>query len=89
MKSLSLQVTYRKGRPSAAYIYLDRQPGSRSTRTAVLAPDIVVDFGPDDRPIGIEIIDPETVTTADILSVFDKLGLVRPDEHELAPLEAA
>jgi hypothetical protein len=48
-----------------------------------------VDFGPDDRPIGIEIIDPETVTTADILSVFDKLGLVRPDEHELAPLEAA
>jgi len=89
MKSLSLQVTYRKGRASAAYIYLDRQPGAKSARTAVVAPDIVVDFGSDDRPIGIEIVDPEGVTTDDILSVFDKLGLVRPDEHELAPLEAA
>jgi hypothetical protein len=41
------------------------------------------------RPIGIEIVDPEGVTTAEILSVFDKLGLVRPEERELAPLEAA
>jgi hypothetical protein len=89
MKSLSLQVTYREGRPSAAYIYLDRQPGMKSARTEVVAPEIVVDFGFDDRPIGIEIVDPLGVTTADILSVFDALGLVRPQKHELAPLEAA
>jgi hypothetical protein len=87
--SLSLQVTYRKGKPWAAYIYLDRRPGSESARTAQLAQDIVVDFASDGRPIGIEIIDPTMVTTADILSVFDELGLVRPDEHELAPLQAA
>jgi len=88
MKSLSLQITYRKGRPSAAYLYLG-QRGTKSVRTAVVRPDIVVDFGEDDRPVGIEIVDPETVTTSEILSVFDELGLARPDLRELAPLEAA
>jgi hypothetical protein len=89
MKSISLQVTYRKGRPSAAYIYFDRRPGTKSARTAELAPDIVVDFAPDDQPIGLEIVDPESVTVEDILAVFDQLGLARPDGSELAPLDAA
>ena len=89
MKSISLQVTYQKGRPSAAYIYLDRRPGTRSARSVEWAPNIVVDFASDDRPIGLEIVDPEHVTTADILAVFDSLGLARPDDSVLAPLEAA
>jgi hypothetical protein len=89
MKPISLQVTYRKGRPSAAYIYLDRRPGTKSARTAELSPDIVVDFAPDDQPIGLEIVDPESVTVENILAVFDQLGLARPDSSELAPLEAA
>ena len=70
MKSISLQVTYRKGRPSAAYIHLDRRPGTKSARTVELAPDIVVDFASDDQPIGLEIVDLESVTIEDILAVF-------------------
>jgi hypothetical protein len=89
MTSISLQVTYRKGRPSAAYIYLDRRPGTRSARTVELAPDVVVDFASDDQPIGLEIVDPESVRVEDILAVFDQLGLARPDDSELAPLKAA
>jgi len=89
MSSISLQVTYRKGRPSAAYIYLDRPLGVRSARNAELSPGIVVDFASDDRPLGLEIVDPESVTIADILAVFDRLHVARPDVRELAPLKAA
>ena len=43
MKTISLQVTYRKGRPFAAYIYLDRRPGEKSARTQEVTSDLLVD----------------------------------------------
>jgi uncharacterized protein YuzE len=89
MSALSIQVTYRRGKASVAYIDLDHRAGASSVRQAEVAPDIIVDFGDDESPIGIEIVDPERVTVPSILSVFDKLGLDRPDERELAPLDAA
>lgn len=89
MKSISLQVTYRKGRPSAAYIWLDHRPGTKSTRSVEWKPDLIVDFAADDRPIGVEVVDPENVTTADIFAVFDGLGLARPDAADLVPLASA
>jgi hypothetical protein len=89
MKTLSIQVTYRRGRRSVAYIALDHRPDRKSLRTAEVAPGFIVDFGEDEHPIGIEIIDPEAASVAEVLSVFDRLGLARPDERELAPLEAA
>mgnify|MGYP003394968128 CR=1 FL=1 len=89
MKSISLQVTYRKGRPSAAYIRLDHRPGAKSARSVECAPDLIVDFAADGRPIGVEVIDPEGVTTGQIFAVFDGLGLARPDAADLSPLAAA
>ena len=89
MKSISLQVTYRKGRPSAAYIWLDHRLGTKSVRSVEWAPDLVVDYAADGRPIGLEVIDPEKVTNTDIFAVFDGLGLARPDAADLSPLAAA
>ncbi len=89
MNTISLQVTYRKGRPFAAYIYLSRRPGDKSVRTEEVTPDLLVDYAADGRPLGIEIVTPEAVPTEEILKVFDELGLGRPAEDELAPLRAA
>ena len=89
MKPISLQVTYRKGRPFAAYIHLDRQHGEKIARSEEIAPEIVVDFAPDERPIGVEIISPDVTSVDEILAVFDKLGVGRPELVELAPLVAA
>lgn len=89
MKTISVQVTYRKGRPFAGYIYLGRRPGESAARTEEVTPDLLVDYAEDGRPLGIEVVTPEAVPIAEILRVFDRLGLNRPAETELAPLQAA
>ncbi len=89
MTGISLQITYRKGRPFAAYIHLDRRPGERSVRSEELGPEIVVDFAADGRPLGVEIVSPDVTPIEDVLKVFDRLGLGRPEASELAPLVAA
>ena len=86
---ISLQVTYRKGQPFAAYIYLDHAPGQKAVRSEEVAPEIVVDYDGDERPIGVEIVSPGATSVDEILAVFDELGLSRPDLSELAPLVAA
>ena len=89
MKPIELHVSYMKGRPFAAYIHLERRPGEKSVRTQEFAPEIVVDFAEDDRPIGIEVITPEAVTVETVLEVFDALDLERPTPEEVAPCAAA
>jgi len=89
MNSISLQITYRKGRPFAAYITLDRLPGEKSARSEEMAREIVVDFASDGRPLGVEIVSPDVTSLEEILSVFDRLGVGRPDPAELSPLVAA
>jgi uncharacterized protein YuzE len=89
MSPLSLEVTYRKGKPFAAYVYLDRKPGMKSARTEEVAPELLIDYSEDGTPIGIEIVSPGFVTIEKIMSAFDKLGLRRPDPEEFAPVRAA
>jgi len=89
MKGLYLEVTFRRGRPVAAYLYLPRQSGEKSFRTLKVEPGMVVDFGPSGNPIGIEITAPAKVTVADLNGVLSMLGLSPLEESELAPLRAA
>ena len=89
MKPISLQVTYRKGQPFAAYISLDHPLGQKVVRSAEVAPEIVVDFAEDGQPIGVEIVSPVATSVDEILAVFDTLGVGRPELSELAPLVAA
>ena len=53
-----LEVTYRHGRPMAAYLYLPRRRGDRSHRTSRAAGGLLIDFNRQGRPIGIEITAP-------------------------------
>lgn len=89
MSSLSLQITYRKGQPFAAYIYLAKAPGTKSVRTEEVAPELLIDFAADGSPLGIEIVSPRAVSEAEILAAFDRLGIERPPAADLAPLRAA
>ena len=89
MSTMTLQVTYRKGRPLAAYIYLSPRSGEKSVRTEEVTADLLVDYAADGRPLGIEVVTPGAVPIEAILDVFDSLGLGRPTDEELAPLRAA
>lgn len=89
MKDLYLEVTFRHGRPIAAYLYLPRGTGEKSYRTSKVEPGMVIDFGQGGNPIGIEITAPTQVTVADLNAVLSKLGLAPLEDSELAPLRAA
>ena len=52
MTECSLQITYRKGHPFAAYLYLSKVTGERSVRTEPTADGLlIVDFAADGRPM--------------------------------------
>jgi hypothetical protein len=89
MKHSYLEVTYRKGRPLAAYYYLPREDGDRSTRTERLPGGLLVDFTADGRPIGVEISSPARLDIQVLNEALARLGqdAVRPED--LAPLVAA
>jgi hypothetical protein len=89
MKETYLEVTYRHGRPLAAYLYLPRQEGDVSVRTRKVAPGIVVDYADDDRPIGIEITSPRQVSAEALNSVLADLDLSPMEPADLAPMCAA
>lgn len=89
MSALSLQITYRKGQPFAAYIYLGHAPASKAVRTEEVGSDLLIDYSADGSPLGIEIVSPGYVTVEEINAAFHKLGLNPPSAVELAPLRAA
>lgn len=84
-----LEITYRHGRPLAAYLYLPRRSKDRSHRTAAVAPGIIVDFHRDGRPIGIEITAPGKMSLGGLNKVLRDLGLPPAKRADLAPLLAA
>jgi uncharacterized protein YuzE len=89
MKDRYLEVTFRKGKPLAAYLYLPRAPGVKSARTEEASPGILVDYAASGEPIGLEITAPGLVTIREINAVCKKLGLAKIRPEELAPLKAA
>ena len=89
MKESYLEVTYQRGRPIAAYLYLPRRPEDRSHRTALAEPGLVIDFNRSGKPIGIEITAPSKLTLAALNRVLRSLGLSPLKRADLAPLLAA
>ncbi|MBI4530874.1 MAG: hypothetical protein HY709_05065, partial [Candidatus Latescibacteria bacterium] len=47
------------------------------------------DYGPNDRPIGLEITAPGRVTLEDVNEILKEHGLSPLTREELAPLQAA
>ena len=89
MKNLYLEVTFRTGRPLAAYLYLPRQPGDKSHRTAKAETGLVIDFNRRGKPIGIEITAPTKLSAAALNRVLRRLGFPPVTPADLAPLRAA
>ena len=88
MKEPYLEVTYRRGRPLAAYFYLPRRLRDKSSRTEQVAPGLMVDFHRDGRPIGIEITAPGKVSLGAVNQVLRRLGMPAAKRADLAPLLA-
>lgn len=89
MKTLSLQITYRKGKPFAAYIYLPNHSGQKTIRSEKIRPGLIVDFDGDENPVGIEVISPGVTSIEELEEVFDEVNLERPDRKDLDPIAAA
>jgi len=89
MKEPYLEITFRNGRPLAAYLYLPREGDERSARTEEAAPGLLIDFAAGGRPIGLEITAPGRVSVATINDVLTGLGLAPLPDADLAPLKAA
>jgi len=89
MRHSYLEVTYRRGRPLAAYYYLPRRDGDRSSRTERVPGGLLVDLTLDGRPIGIEIPFPRRFDMKALNEALLRLGQkpVRPED--LSPLVAA
>lgn len=89
MKDRYLEVTFRHGRPMAAYYYLPRSTDHKSVRTRRVEPGLIVDFTADGQAIGIEITSPDQVSLAALNAVLLELGLAPASEADLAPVLAA
>lgn len=89
MRNRYLEVTFRRGRMLAAYLYLPRQAGEKSARTVPMGHGLMVDYNTDGVPIGVEITAPEHITVAVVDELLRKLGFDATEPDELAPLRAA
>ncbi|MGN6506232.1 MAG: DUF2283 domain-containing protein [Tepidisphaeraceae bacterium] len=83
-----LEITYRQGKPFAAYLYLPRHQGDKVARSASHG-ELVVDFTEDGRTIGVEITGFSDDTAAHLRRLLAKLNIVGVAPTELLPLEAA
>jgi hypothetical protein len=89
MSEAYLEVTFRRGRPLAAYYYLPRKAREKSYRTQRIEPGLVVDFSRSGRAIGIEITAPERVSVVVLNRVLREIGAEPVRRSDLAPLLAA
>lgn len=89
MNEAYLEVTYRHGRPLAAYYYLPRRPRDRAYRTSRGPAGLLVDYARGGRAIGIEITAPSVLSLAAMNRVLRDLGQRPIKRTELSPLLAA
>jgi hypothetical protein len=83
-----LEITYRQGKPFAAYLYLDRRTGDRVVRSERHG-TWLIDFASDGRAIGIEFTQ---VGQVDVSAVNQALAAHQQplvQASDLMPLKAA
>jgi len=89
MKESYLGVTFRHGRPIAAYYYLPRRPGQKSHRARRAEPGMIIDYSRSGQPVGIEITAPSKISLGAINRALKTLGFGPIKRADLAPLLAA
>ncbi len=88
MKHRYLEVTFRKGKPLAAYLYLPRPAGAKAARTSDAGHGLRIDFDAQGAPIGVEITAPALVSVAQLNELLASLGVARLEPEEWSPLAA-
>ncbi len=86
MKSSYLEVTFRRGRPLAAYLYLPRAPEDKSGHVEQAGSGLLVDYTADGKPIGIEITSPAQVGITELNCVLGRLHAPAVANEDIAPL---
>lgn len=89
MRHRYLEVTFRNGKPLAAYLYLPRNPGDASVRTVSQGEGLLIDFAADGRAIGIEITAPSRVSLETLNRALATVNQAPATADELSPLAAA
>ena len=84
-----LEVTYRVGRPFAAYYYLPRTRPAKSVRTRRVEPGLVIDYSASGQPLGIEITAPAKLSMAALNRVLKEMGCAPLKREDFSPLRAA
>jgi uncharacterized protein YuzE len=83
-----LEVTYRDGKPFAAYLYLRRRPDEKAATTKRVG-DLVVDYAADGHPIGIEFTRVGAVDLGAVNQILESAHEASLLPTDLAPLTAA
>jgi uncharacterized protein YuzE len=86
MKERYLEVTFRNGKPLAAYIYLSHNDGEHAEHTKKVKDGIIVDFNSENKIIGIEITAPLKVSKDEINVVLNTYQVSPLTEQEWEPL---
>ena len=85
LKHPFLEVTYRRGKPFAGYLYLsDARP-----RVPCRTEEVLIDLGEDDEPLGIEFLSPGAVTLDDVRAIETRLRGARLQREDLSPILAS
>lgn len=84
-----LEITFRKGKPLAAYLYLSRKSGTKAVKSKKYEEGIIVDFDGNNSPIGLEITSPIQIHISEINKILELLNISPISEKEFAPLKAA
>jgi uncharacterized protein YuzE len=89
MKERYLEITFRKGKPFAAYYYLPRKPYEKSVKTEKVNEGVLIDYGEAGQPIGIEITSPQKIDLHYINEILGRLNIAPIAQEEIAPLAVA
>jgi hypothetical protein len=85
-----LQISYRAGRPYAAYLYFAPRNGGKSVRMEPLDDGLlVVDYSVEGFAYGVEILAPWAVSRERLNELLSQLGQPPLSEEEYRPLQAA
>lgn len=83
-----LEITFRDGRPMAAYLYLNRRGGDSAARSEPRPGGYVLDFAADGRVIGVEITSPSQFSVAGLNAVLASVGVPAISAADAGPLAA-
>lgn len=89
MKRPYLEVTFRRGRVLAAYLHIAPVARGGVARTEELTNGLIVDFDGKGRPVGVEIVEPRTLSQRTLNRTLKTLGVSPVTRSDLAPLHAA